>query len=710
MLKIRFSKNIIVLISAVVVALMLIQTVSLTYVANSQKIIQYNIAAGGDFEKCAEGFETKLNKTKEAAMIMLNDKNVYNMLFKEEITHEDKMNFNSAYIEYIKNNIYGISNIFIYNDAVKKIYSKGFFEKDISEIPDNITKKYILNATNDRKKFDFFVGNQNFVYAGYNATDNENQVLRMKFLTSKKNAGCLLVDMKLNDISDIFAEFKDSFNCDMYVEDKNGKSIFGKETKIFRYAEKNDNSPIFKENHTEYFVLCKSTDDAKITAIINTENIKAGYSERRNLAVTNMVTIFVLVILAGFIVVLMYVYDTVKKNEHMQTLNEIQRRSNQLMQTKEHIINCLFYPDDYDIIKAKEYIASVMPSGEYTKLFLMRIDISDYKEFAKKQKLKNVSLYKYGIINICEEILNRYFKTLTIYEQNEYIIFAVIYCNEDYIEKAHLAYEECNAEVLNYIGEGLCGFVSRLCDVEEMNAQNDILSKMAEYKFIYEEPVFLDYSIAERENQNGSTETKKHINELCNSFFEENGEITVNEFFEWLKGLDISEIRKMLLILPYAILGHINSRISETNISEQQCAENINNAESLSQVYKYIMTIMNSVRASRADEGSYFIRRVTAYIDENCESSDLCSDFIADKLGMNKAYLLRKFKQTAGMSIQEAINVKRLERLAERLVGSDESVRSIITSLGVSNHNYFMVMFKKKYSMTPTEYRQRYRK
>ena len=171
MLKIRFSKNIIVLISAVVVALMLIQTVSLTYVANSQKIIQYNIAAGGDFEKCAEGFETKLNKTKEAAMIMLNDKNVYNMLFKEEITHEDKMNFNSAYIEYIKNNIYGISNIFIYNDAVKKIYSKGFFEKDISEIPDNITKKYILNATNDRKKFDFFVGNQNFVYSPLGITD-----------------------------------------------------------------------------------------------------------------------------------------------------------------------------------------------------------------------------------------------------------------------------------------------------------------------------------------------------------------------------------------------------------------------------------------------------------------------------------------------------------------------------------------------------------
>ncbi|MBE7022302.1 MAG: helix-turn-helix transcriptional regulator [Ruminococcaceae bacterium] len=56
------------------------------------------------------------------------------------------------------------------------------------------------------------------------------------------------------------------------------------------------------------------------------------------------------------------------------------------------------------------------------------------------------------------------------------------------------------------------------------------------------------------------------------------------------------------------------------------------------------------------------------------------------------------------------INERRLEEFARLLVSTDQSVKSIIDAIGGVNHNYYMIMFKKKFQMTPTEYRKSFKK
>jgi len=79
---------------------------------------------------------------------------------------------------------------------------------------------------------------------------------------------------------------------------------------------------------------------------------------------------------------------------------------------------------------------------------------------------------------------------------------------------------------------------------------------------------------------------------------------------------------------------------------------------------------------------------------------------IAAAVGFSPNYLSRKFREAAGIGVHEYLVFIRLRNAAYELAATDMSVTQIALHCGFSDSNYFKDVFKKKYGMTPREYRK----
>ena len=92
------------------------------------------------------------------------------------------------------------------------------------------------------------------------------------------------------------------------------------------------------------------------------------------------------------------------------------------------------------------------------------------------------------------------------------------------------------------------------------------------------------------------------------------------------------------------------------------------------------------------------------YINEHFRQQ-ISSPEIAAAAGFSPNYLSRKFREAAGIGIHEYLVFVRLRSAALELISTDHSVTEVATNCGFSDSNYFKDAFKKKYGITPREYR-----
>ena len=78
---------------------------------------------------------------------------------------------------------------------------------------------------------------------------------------------------------------------------------------------------------------------------------------------------------------------------------------------------------------------------------------------------------------------------------------------------------------------------------------------------------------------------------------------------------------------------------------------------------------------------------------------------IAAAAGFSPNYLSRKFREAAGIGIHEYLAFTRLQHAAAELISTDDTITQIALRCGFSDSNYFKDVFKKKYGVTPREYR-----
>jgi AraC-like DNA-binding protein len=102
------------------------------------------------------------------------------------------------------------------------------------------------------------------------------------------------------------------------------------------------------------------------------------------------------------------------------------------------------------------------------------------------------------------------------------------------------------------------------------------------------------------------------------------------------------------------------------------------------------------------------MKRVLAHIHSHLSQS-IDIDELAGVACVTKPYFIRLFKREFGISPIQFVNSKKVERAQLLLYTTDMPVKEVAYALGVSDHSYFIRMFRKVTGITPQDYRSRMR-
>ena len=96
---------------------------------------------------------------------------------------------------------------------------------------------------------------------------------------------------------------------------------------------------------------------------------------------------------------------------------------------------------------------------------------------------------------------------------------------------------------------------------------------------------------------------------------------------------------------------------------------------------------------------------MSSYINMCFAKTDLSLERIADQVHLSANYVSTLFKKHSGMNISDYIIKIRMEHAAGLLSATNFKTYEIAERVGYTNSQYFSVLFKKFYGMTPKEYR-----
>lgn len=100
------------------------------------------------------------------------------------------------------------------------------------------------------------------------------------------------------------------------------------------------------------------------------------------------------------------------------------------------------------------------------------------------------------------------------------------------------------------------------------------------------------------------------------------------------------------------------------------------------------------------------IKDVIKYIEENYQHP-ISIDEIADVCNFSSSHFMRYFKKVMGTSFIDYLNEYRLSMASRLLLSSSDNILDIAAECGYENLSYFNRLFKKKYGITPSAYRNK---
>jgi len=103
------------------------------------------------------------------------------------------------------------------------------------------------------------------------------------------------------------------------------------------------------------------------------------------------------------------------------------------------------------------------------------------------------------------------------------------------------------------------------------------------------------------------------------------------------------------------------------------------------------------------------ILEAVAYINENY-ALPLTLEDIAEHVQYSKYHFARRFKEATGYTVVEHLHAQRCERATELLVETQLPVSQIGCQCGFEHNSYFSKIFRRRYGISPSEYRERYAK
>lgn len=103
-----------------------------------------------------------------------------------------------------------------------------------------------------------------------------------------------------------------------------------------------------------------------------------------------------------------------------------------------------------------------------------------------------------------------------------------------------------------------------------------------------------------------------------------------------------------------------------------------------------------------------FIRSVNSFIEKHLGDNDFVIEDMAVEMGMSRTVFFKKLKGLTGLAPIEYVRDFLMQHAAELLQNGDYTIKEVAYKVGMNDAKYFTKCFKKKFNMTPSEYKKSY--
>lgn len=144
-------------------------------------------------------------------------------------------------------------------------------------------------------------------------------------------------------------------------------------------------------------------------------------------------------------------------------------------------------------------------------------------------------------------------------------------------------------------------------------------------------------------------------------------------------------------------------------ITNRKLKENDINKKLIGILFLYLMqTDLQLQKNVKSNNETKFAKIIQDYIDTEYTTATLYE--ISDRLNMTIFKTSKLIKNEFGQTFKEMLQNKRFQTAANLLTETNLSIYDIIINIGYENSSYFHRKFKKIFSLSPAEYRRKYKK
>ena len=116
---------------------------------------------------------------------------------------------------------------------------------------------------------------------------------------------------------------------------------------------------------------------------------------------------------------------------------------------------------------------------------------------------------------------------------------------------------------------------------------------------------------------------------------------------------------------------------------------------------------LENTRNYLSESDRKFMDKLVGIMEANMDNGDLTVDDLVKEFALSRSSFFRKLNSLTDMSPVEFILQMRMKRAAQLIVLNQYNMSEIALMVGISNSHYFSRCFKKVYSMTPSEYKEK---
>ncbi|MDF2962485.1 MAG: AraC family transcriptional regulator [Paenibacillus sp.] len=350
------------------------------------------------------------------------------------------------------------------------------------------------------------------------------------------------------------------------------------------------------------------------------------------------------------------------------------------------------------------------------------LHIEHYSALSRKVKQADLRLYKFAITNITKEIMDKSFCNETVDMRGDHLAVLIsIDGSSDWVSILKAA-----AARLQEIQDTILAFyrissTAALSDpipcYEDITRHYGSALGLIRYRMVFGtgQVITTDRvkgNLNNRELHLPEKLEEKLIEELKAGNRQQIASV-LDRIFGCIAGLHADHVLFNMLRLSLMVSNTIRDmnvhRLIPIDLDIQDFNRRIMEMEQLDEIREafdsLVERLLDQLKQGDDNKHAILIDAIKEIIEEHYADKNLNLQQIASMVKMSPVYLGRIFKNCVGMSVADYINGVRLNITLELLGKEQYSITDIMDRVGFSNQSSYFRQFKKKFGVTPKEYR-----